>query len=339
MKKSISRVAVVLLALCPEVAMAQTSTINFDNVASGTSIGSLYSSSGVTFKCYNGKGSNNKCANNVYAVSDTTNRSAPNVISLSKAGTLTDPLMNEQSGYAVAVFASPVGSVSVDALAAVVAEFVDVIAAKNNKPFLQVFGPVNPTTGKNPLLQTVYYSQSLSDLGTTKWGTWETLSVTRSSNDIGMIVLSSGYASGSTPVYGIFDNLKFTTLSSKLNVSVTGTGRGKVVSSPSGISASTSASGSFPSGSTVVLTATPNDPVITREMGSNPPKNPKHPAKVPLARKLPMQTSYTFDGWSGDAGACSPTQTTCSIVMDREKSVSAVFTAHTSPLKFTAPTP
>jgi uncharacterized repeat protein (TIGR02543 family) len=229
-----------------------------------------------------------------------------------------------------------VSSVSVDVLAAVVAEFVDATAAKNNKPFLQVFGPVNPATGKNPILTTVYYSQSLSGLGTAKWGTWETLSVTRPTNDIGMVVLSSGYTSGSTPVYGVFDNLKVTVPTNKLHVSVTGTGRGEVTSRPLGIVASSTASGDFAIGSTVVLTATPHSPIITQSRDIPPTTNPHRPRKPIVVSKLPLQTTYSFDGWSGDAGACSPTQNTCSIVMDKEKTVSAVFTAHTGPIKITA---
>ncbi|MDW8110243.1 MAG: hypothetical protein RMJ96_01370 [Candidatus Bipolaricaulota bacterium] len=76
-----------------------------------------------------------------------------------------------------------------------------------------------------------------------------------------------------------------------LTVTKAGGGSGTVTSSPAGINCGASCSATFPSGTVVTLTATP-------ERGS------------------------IFDRWSG---ACTGTSTTCSITMDANRSVTATF--------------
>lgn len=207
MKSWLSAIAMLSFVACPSSLWAQTGTIGFDNVASGTIINNQYASHDVTLGCYNGTGLN-ACTANAYAVAYLTNNSPPNVVSLT-SGT-SGIFVNEQKGYLAAYFAAPVSSVSVDALAAVFAEFVPQ-SSSGNKPYLNAYGPVNPATGKNPLLATAVYSQNVTSLGTVKWGTWETLSISTTTNEIAMVVFSSYFAAG-TPVYGIFDNLKFSSL-------------------------------------------------------------------------------------------------------------------------------
>ncbi|MBI4690100.1 MAG: hypothetical protein HY754_07510 [Nitrospirae bacterium] len=81
-----------------------------------------------------------------------------------------------------------------------------------------------------------------------------------------------------------------------LTVSNSGTGTGKITSSPAGIDCGTDCSENYNHGTSVTLTATP-------------------------------ETSSTFSGWSG--GGCSGTGTTCTITMDSDKTVTAAFTIKT----------
>ena len=81
------------------------------------------------------------------------------------------------------------------------------------------------------------------------------------------------------------------TLGQQLNVSRNGPGKGTVSSSPTGVTCGAICTGYFTPGSTVTLTATPG------------PNN-------------------TFGGWGG---ACAGTQTTCQVVSNAVKSVSALF--------------
>jgi hypothetical protein len=86
-----------------------------------------------------------------------------------------------------------------------------------------------------------------------------------------------------------------------LSVSKTGAGTGTVTSNPPGINCGSTCSASFNNGQSVTLTATP---------GAN----------------------STFNGWSGDC-----TGTTCTVTMDANKSVSALFKANQT-ITFAQPT-
>ncbi|MBI4654591.1 MAG: hypothetical protein HY752_06310 [Nitrospirae bacterium] len=81
---------------------------------------------------------------------------------------------------------------------------------------------------------------------------------------------------------------------SALTVAKSGTGRGTVTSSPAGINCGTDCSEVYTFGTNVTLTATFN------------------------------VRSTTFGGWSGDCSSCG-TNTTCSIIMDADKSCTATF--------------
>jgi uncharacterized repeat protein (TIGR02543 family) len=329
-KNLTSAITLAVSLACPATLLAQTTTINFDTVPNGAVISNQYTSLGATFKCYDGKGTSACANNNVYAVASASNNSAPNVLGLSASAL---PLINEQKGYFVVQFTTPVGFVSIDAMAAVVAEFVDTVSAQSNKPFLQVFGPYDAATKKNPLITTVNYSKSTSSLSTGKWGPWETLSLTRPSNDIGLVLFSSGFKTGSTPIYGIFDNLQFAVVKKTLSLTFAGTGAGTITSAPAGISSNSNTSADFPAGATVTLTATPaaahkKAPILKPSSGPNGKivKNPKIPT-------LPIIVSYTFDGWTGAGQNCPATQTTCTVTMDQAKTVGVTFTAHEGPLE------
>lgn len=109
-----------------------------------------------------------------------------------------------------------------------------------------------------------------------------------------------------------------------LTVSFAGKGKGKVVSQPAGISATTAASAGFPAGSSVALTVTPAAPGTVMEV-----------TRLPSGKlvRMPMQATYTFAGWSGDASACAVTQNTCSITMDKAKNVTVTFDRKLSPIR------
>lgn len=182
-------------AVCLGVMLFQTQSadavlIDFDDVASGTNINSYYSAEGVTFGCFNGTMSN-MCSGNAYAVTSILANSAPNVISLlsTPGGALTD----ERYGYFRATFSAPVSVVSIDAKAVLPPEY---LGSTTNKPFLQAFD------SSNNWLATVDYSLAVSTEG------WETLSISRATNDIAYVAFSS-YSSSGHPVYGMFDNLNF----------------------------------------------------------------------------------------------------------------------------------
>ena len=199
-------VSVLLLGFSGQNASA--TLITFDDVASGTNINTQYSGIGVTFGCFNGTTASNMCTGNAYAVATSLANSAPNVISLTSSfsGVLTD----ERYGYFKASFSSLVGSVSIDAKAVLPPEY---LGATTNKPFLQALGSGGAWLG------TVEYTASV-------YGeTWQTLTITHSTNDIAFIAFSS-FSSSGHPVYGMFDNLNFSTVT-------TGGGGGTPVPEPS----------------------------------------------------------------------------------------------------------
>ncbi len=199
------RLKCILVALLPlSIAIsgnyAFATTINFDNVADGAMIDTLYKAQGVTFYAFPGTVANND--GHVYARKDSYAKSQPNSIGL---GNDILPYTNEYYGYIAAHFTQLQCSVSVDVAAIVIAEFA---TNATLPPYMAAYGAKDPATGKNPLLQTVYYPQSIvKGLGTTQAGPWQTLTINRPTNDIQFVILSSQYVQ--PEAYGEFDNLTF----------------------------------------------------------------------------------------------------------------------------------
>jgi len=175
---------------------AEAVLVNFDDVASGTNINTQYLGLGVTFGCFDGSASPDVCAgNNAYANSATGAASAPNVISLTDGSTL-GVVTDERFGFFRATFTNTVNSVSIDALAVLPPEY---MGSTTNKPFLQAF---NSSGG---FLGTVDYTASVYS------GTWQTLTFTSATDNIKFVAFSSYNGTGH-PVYGMFDNLNFSSL-------------------------------------------------------------------------------------------------------------------------------
>lgn len=112
--------------------------------------------------------------------------------------------------------------------------------------------------------------------------------------------------------------------SQSLTVTFSGSGKGKVTSNPAGISTSVAATAKFPAGSAVVLTAT-----------AAAPQRVLQSVKLPNGRvtKMPMQAISSFAGWSGDGASCPATQNTCTVTMDKAKTVTVTFNRKVVPLK------
>jgi len=174
---------------------ANATLINFDDVSDGTLINTQYSSLGVTFGCFDGTTSN-MCTGNAYAVATSLANSAPNVISLTNSisGVFTD----ERFGYFKASFTSPVGSVSIDAKAILPPEY---LGETTSHPFLDAYNSSNQWIGR---AEYTPHSDVYSEL-------WKTLTVTRSADDVAYVVFSS-FSSSGHPVYGMFDNLNFSSI-------------------------------------------------------------------------------------------------------------------------------
>lgn len=182
---------------------ADAGTINFDDVSSGTVIDSQYASQQVTFSALPGKLYAND--GHVYARSDGYARSGPNSIGLSNTPFA---YVNDTYGYIDVHFNQLQGTVSVDVAAIVVSE---IATAGTLPPYMMAYGARDPATGKNPLLASVYYPSSLiPGLSTGTPGAWQTLTITRPTNDIQFVILSAPKVYPASPnAYGEFDNLRF----------------------------------------------------------------------------------------------------------------------------------
>lgn len=199
-KRIIASMFIVSISLWGNHAFA--TTINFDNVADGAMIDNQYSAQGVTFFAFQGSGATND--GHVYARKDSYAKSQPNSIGL---GNGIFPYANDFYGYIDAHFTQLQSSVSVDVAAIVIAE---IATNATLPPYLAAYGAKDSTTGKNPLLQIVYYPQSIvKGLGATQAGPWQTLTITRPTNDIQFVILSSPNVQPAA--YGEFDNLTFLT--------------------------------------------------------------------------------------------------------------------------------
>jgi hypothetical protein len=228
--KPVCLLVVALIGAHP-VAHAAPTTINFDDAADGTVINTRYP--GVTFSNPNGVGGNV----NIYARNGSGFApSSPNVVSVFATGV---PSFDARYGAVDGLFATPVGTVSIDARPVAPPEFA---GSLSRKPFLQAFD----STGG--LLGTVYYAGPLPTTGG-GIGPAETLTFTSNSNNIAKVRFSTqnpGSPLIYPPTYGLFDNLQF---DSFYTLSANAAGGGSVSVSPN--------QSSYSSGTVVTLTASP----------------------------------------------------------------------------------
>ena len=189
------------MSLC---AAAQGTTINFDAVPADSVIDNAFSALGVTFSALPGQSKGND--GHVYARRNNYAKSQPNALGLS---TNAEAWVNDSDGYIKVNFTQLQSSVSIDVAAIVVAEFA---TAGTRPPYITAYGVRDPVSGKNPMLQMLYYNAAnMTSLFTDKAGPWQTLTITRPSADIQFIVFSTPRVAPSSPnAYGVFDNLVFT---------------------------------------------------------------------------------------------------------------------------------
>jgi len=166
---------------------ADADLITFDNVTDGTVINNLYS--GVTFS--------NPLGGNIYARSDSSAISVPNVVSVFLTGF---PVFDATFGAVQANFATPQLSVSIDTIPF---NTIEPLGTPLNRPFLEAFS----TSGQ--FLGEVLYQGALPDVGA---GPVETLTFTSTTANIGAVLFSSQQSQGGPPIYGLFDNLAFTSV-------------------------------------------------------------------------------------------------------------------------------
>jgi hypothetical protein len=204
-RRFIPLTALCLLTAGLYVQSASAAVINFDNVAAGTNINNQYA--GVTFGCINGSTSANICtgnssgsfaAGNAYAVAFGLPASPPNVIGFN-SGTFADFFIDSRWGYLTAAFATPVISVSIDALGTPPPEYFPPLSTG---PYINAYG----ATG-NFLASAVYNNSSL---------TWQTLAISQATADIYYVLFSAQF-DAAAPLYGTFDNLCY-------SATATGTG-------------------------------------------------------------------------------------------------------------------
>ncbi len=224
----VSFLVVACVAFLGHPPAAESAVINFDDAPDGTVINTRYP--GVTFS--------NPVGGNIFARSGFgAAPSSPNVASVIGAGF---PQFNACLGAVDATFATPVGSVSIDARPSAPVEF---LGALTRRPFLQAFD------ASGALLTTVLYAGPLPTGGGAV-GPTETLSFISTGNNISRVRFSTqtpGCPVATTPpVYGFFDNLRFDALRT---LSANVTGNGSVSASPS--------QASYVDGTVVTLTATP----------------------------------------------------------------------------------
>ena len=201
--------------------------INFDDATNGAVINTRYA--GVTFT--------NPIGGNIFARHGSGFApSPPNVVSVFGTGV---PAFDARFGAVDGRFATPVGTVSIDARPQAPVEF---LTALTRRPFLQAFD------AGGALLGTVYYAGALPT-GGGAIGPTETLTFTSTANNIAVVRFSSqnpGSPPTVPPTYGLFDNLCFSSL---YTLSANATGGGSVSASPS--------QASYAAGTVVTLTATP----------------------------------------------------------------------------------
>jgi len=190
-RSSVITVVTALILTSAGIGEASAATsINFDGLATGTQIDSLYSAQGVIFN------SVASASGHAYSVGLPT---GGNGISLHS----NDSTFAAEEGVVEAHFATLQKNVSIDAR---LVEALEYLGSPRKLPYLQAFG-----AGGN-LIQTTYYDGSL--VGTAVSGPWEKLSISTVADEISYVRFSSqGNAAGTSRmyggIYGEFDNLTF----------------------------------------------------------------------------------------------------------------------------------
>jgi len=155
-------------------------------VVAGAMVDTVYASQGVTFSC-------DSCSSgHAYA--------EPRAVGNNAVTLFTPPSLagfDARFGAVKAVFATPASSVSIQAIAVPTAEPVMNPVAK---PFLEAFDASN-----NLLVKALYQP----NYGDANYGTAQTLTVTSSTASIAFVLFSSQAPGTTTPVLGVFDNLRF----------------------------------------------------------------------------------------------------------------------------------
>lgn len=177
---------------------ASATLINFDNVANGTVINSIYSALGVTFVNPLGISADNPDSPNIYARTSSTNASPANVVSVFGTGV---PAFDSRWGAVEAVFSQGQRNVSIDAA---ILRLPEGLGTPLNSPRLEIYGPANN------LITTIGWDFSvIPQPGAGGITAFETLSFTSSSDNIGKVRFFSSQPGGSPSNFGIFDNLAF----------------------------------------------------------------------------------------------------------------------------------
>jgi hypothetical protein len=163
-------------------------TVNFDDVPSGTDVSNHYV--GVTFSTVVPSG------RPVYAVTwQQSAKSLPNVVTLMPPNVLS--CFDARNGAIKAQFTRLQKTVSIDALPLPTPETLD--QPVTNQPFLEAFGENDTYLGK--VLYPIAYD-------TPGYGSWQTLTYSSSDFNIRYVLFSSQY-NGAPAVYAMFDNLSF----------------------------------------------------------------------------------------------------------------------------------
>jgi hypothetical protein len=177
-----------------QIPISTSTLVDFDNspsgaVAAGTMVDTLYTSRGVTFSCVS-------CSSggHAYALAAAVGNNAVSLFAPPSAAAF-----DARYGAVKAAFASPPSSVSIQATAVPTVEYtMNPIA----KPFLEAFD------ASDNLIAKVYYQPNYGDAN---YGTPQTLTVSSNSASIAYVLFSSQAPGSGTPVYGLFDNLRFYT--------------------------------------------------------------------------------------------------------------------------------
>jgi hypothetical protein len=170
---------------------ASATLIDFDNVADGTVINSVYSGLGVTFV--------NPLGNaDIYARASATNASPANVVSVFATGV---PAFDARWGAVEAVFSQGQKNVSIDAA---ILRLPEGFGTPLNSPKLEIYGLANN------LITTISWDFSaIPQPGVGGITAFQTLSYTSGSDNIGKVRFFSSQPGGSPSNFGIFDNLAF----------------------------------------------------------------------------------------------------------------------------------
>ena len=199
------------------------SEIDFNSVASGTVVDTVYEPWGVAFDAVGlssgplvqWRHTGHAFASSAYDTqdadpNDTLVGKAQNVISIFLPPLIAGLDDSANGGGVRAVFKRPKLFVSIDVKPIVVtAEHTD--PEPTTLPYMQVFGPAPtfPHRGSAPLLATVYFPLATSDSNFESWQTMKFVSLSPTPN-IGSIVFSSKTDGGvGAPVVALFVNLRF----------------------------------------------------------------------------------------------------------------------------------